>query len=86
MELSGWGKYPVIDAEVIQPLGMDNVLQSISGTPHKSVIARGLGRSYGDSSLPMCRMNSEHRLRRSRALLKRCWTGQWTIRTMRSAS
>jgi len=51
MELSGWGKYPVIDAEVMQPLGMDDVLQSISGTPSKPLIARGLGRSYGDSSL-----------------------------------
>ena len=51
MELSGWGKYPVIDSEVIQPLSMQDVLQSISGTPQKSLIARGLGRSYGDSSL-----------------------------------
>ena len=51
MELSGWGKYPVVDSEVIQPLSRQDVVQSISGTPQKSLIARGLGRSYGDSSL-----------------------------------
>ena len=51
MELSGWGKHPVIDSKVINPLSVKDVLKSISGTPQKSLIARGLGRSYGDSSL-----------------------------------
>ena len=51
MELSGWGKYPVTDSEVINPLCSNDVLESISGRPKKALIARGLGRSYGDSSL-----------------------------------
>lgn len=49
MELYGWGRYPRIQAEVICPETVadfkDQVLQS------HGLITRGLGRSYGDSSL-----------------------------------
>jgi decaprenylphospho-beta-D-ribofuranose 2-oxidase len=46
MRTSGWGRYPSIDAEVSSPLTeseCQRVLQK-----HEVLIARGLGRSYGD--------------------------------------
>ena len=51
MELSGWGKYPRIDSEVLYPLDPKDVLRRICDTAHSPLIARGLGRSYGDSAL-----------------------------------
>ncbi len=51
MELSGWDKYPTINAQVFHPLTPEDVLRCIGGNPHNPLIARGLGRSYGDSSL-----------------------------------
>ena len=51
MELTGWGKYPRINAEIIQPLNTKDVLKNISDDIRGTMIARGLGRSYGDSSL-----------------------------------
>lgn len=51
MELTGWGKYPAIDSEVIYPLSASKLLNGISSGPMSAQIARGLGRSYGDSSL-----------------------------------
>ncbi|SFC02752.1 FAD/FMN-containing dehydrogenase [Nocardioides terrae] len=46
--VSGWGRYPVVDAEVHHPRTVDDVAAVVRGGP---VTARGLGRSYGDSSL-----------------------------------
>ena len=51
MELSGWGKYPTIDSAVFHPLNPKDVLRRICGNAHNPLIARGLGRSYGDSAL-----------------------------------
>ena len=51
MELSGWGKYPTIASEVLHPLNTEDVLKRISDKAHNPLIARGLGRSYGDSAL-----------------------------------
>lgn len=50
MNLTGWGRYPHIDAKVVYPQTLDDaaaILEQSSGT----MIGRGLGRSYGDSSL-----------------------------------
>jgi FAD/FMN-containing dehydrogenase len=50
MRISGWGRYPVVDTRVDYPKtssGLDDALRSIND----GAIARGLGRSYGDSSL-----------------------------------
>lgn len=49
MKISNWGNYPVIDAEMVTPSSYDQVKQIALRSP--SLIARGLGRCYGDSSL-----------------------------------
>ena len=47
--ISGWGNYPVVKATVIRPDSVEELLQIVKETP--SLLARGNGRSYGDSSL-----------------------------------
>lgn len=47
--LSGWGRYPCIEAEVSFPLSGTQCASALAGDGSR--IARGLGRSYGDSSL-----------------------------------
>lgn len=49
MKLSGWGKYPVIEAERFTP-GTVSQLMAQLALPG-SLIPRGMGRSYGDSAL-----------------------------------
>jgi len=52
MNISGWGQYPSIDAKTLNPL-VDRDITNIFMAPGRddSLIARGLGRSYGDSAL-----------------------------------
>ena len=47
--LSGWGRYPVVETEVKRPERMQGVSEAVCAPG--SLIARGLGRSYGDASL-----------------------------------
>ncbi|NTV92095.1 MAG: FAD-binding oxidoreductase [Chlorobiaceae bacterium] len=50
-DICGWGRYPVITAEVHAPrvvFSLGDLLRDAAGS---SMLARGLGRSYGDSSL-----------------------------------
>ena len=47
MKLSGWGRYPRINAKVNSPLTIIELKKIIK----KKSIARGNGRSYGDSSI-----------------------------------
>ena len=48
MKLSGWGRYPVHDSEVVSPNDISSLRESIySG----KMIARGNGRAYGDSAI-----------------------------------
>jgi FAD/FMN-containing dehydrogenase len=49
MRLSGWGRYPVLDCRTISARGRDDVVSAIESSP--TLIARGLGRSYGDAAL-----------------------------------
>jgi decaprenylphospho-beta-D-ribofuranose 2-oxidase len=49
MKLSGWGRYPVIDARVHAP--PDEAALRRVVTSDGSVIARGNGRAYGDSAI-----------------------------------
>ena len=46
---SGWGNFPKIEAESLLPANKTAVKKAIK--EHERLIARGLGRSYGDSSL-----------------------------------
>lgn len=47
--ISGWGRYPVIEANVMRPLTASQ--GQIICKEYSGFIPRGLGRSYGDSSL-----------------------------------
>ena len=49
MKVSGWGKYPVVDGELITPQNHQELIETLKN--QKSVISRGNGRSYGDASL-----------------------------------
>lgn len=44
----GWGRTPVVDAEVLHARSVRDSVEALADGP---LIARGLGRSYGDSSL-----------------------------------
>jgi FAD/FMN-containing dehydrogenase len=48
MHLSGWGRYPVLACNVLQPRTEEHLLSAVAAGP---VIARGMGRAYGDSAL-----------------------------------
>ena len=47
--ISGWGGFPTQDAQVITPLSLSAYKTEIEH--YQSLIARGMGRSYGDSSI-----------------------------------
>jgi decaprenylphospho-beta-D-ribofuranose 2-oxidase len=49
MKLSGWGLYPQIETQVIQPRSLDELIKEVKST--NSFIPRGQGRAYGDSAL-----------------------------------
>ena len=48
MKLSGWGKHPIINTRLHKPKDIVEILNLIK---LKGVIARGNGRSYGDSAI-----------------------------------
>ena len=50
MKISGWGNYPVIDSEIVNDLSLSDV-DNIKNNKITDLIPRGLGKSYGDSSL-----------------------------------
>jgi len=49
MQLQGWGRHPVVNADIAYPSSRSSAVAAVSA-PH-IVIARGMGRSYGDSAL-----------------------------------
>ncbi|WP_421780377.1 FAD-binding protein [Kiloniella litopenaei] len=51
MLISGWGQYPRVEADVLSPSTGNGVQRSLRDDEVKPCIARGFGRSYGDSSL-----------------------------------
>ena len=51
MKIYGWGRYPVEDAEVYAPLTTADIQEYLTQKKHTGITPRGLGRSYGDSSL-----------------------------------
>lgn len=48
MKLSGWGRYPEIEAKVAEPRNTDELLALVQ---KGNAIARGNGRAYGDSAI-----------------------------------
>ena len=48
--LSGWGRTNPVTSEVVQPSSVEQLQKLIHAAPPKSLIARGLGRSYGDAA------------------------------------
>lgn len=49
MKLSGWGRYPVLEARVHRPRNVEALRQLVVSEP--LLIARGNGRAYGDSAI-----------------------------------
>ena len=49
-ELSGWGRNPVSGSAVADPLSADEVAVLLETSGSRGVIARGLGRGYGDGA------------------------------------
>jgi len=79
MKLSGWGNFPTLDATVTNFDEIDQILAYYSESPKCNTIVRGLGRSYGDSSLAddilsMLRMDSFIRFDPVTGVL-RCYAG-----------
>ncbi|NGZ86549.1 FAD-binding oxidoreductase [Duganella aceris] len=50
MRIHGWGRYPVAEARVLAPATATQLAGALAGAG-EPLIARGLGRSYGDSAL-----------------------------------
>lgn len=51
MKLSGWGRYPHIDSTESRPAHVQSIQSLLESLQTPDLIARGLGRSYGDSAL-----------------------------------
>ncbi len=52
MEVTGWGRFPKITAEIFEPADSQSLQKFLSSQNKSSkCISRGAGRSYGDSSL-----------------------------------
>jgi decaprenylphospho-beta-D-ribofuranose 2-oxidase len=49
-ELSGWGRNPISAADVVEPVSGAEIDAVLSSPPDRGVIARGLGRCYGDAA------------------------------------
>ena len=51
MNISGWGNNNIIRSDIFYPTNEDEIIKIIKGLNSEGIIARGLGRSYGDISL-----------------------------------
>lgn len=49
-ELTGWGRTSPSAAEVLTPVTRDEVVDAVAHPPERGLLARGLGRSYGDAA------------------------------------
>ena len=56
--LSGWGRYPLQQSQQYHATHRQNVSDFVVKTPNE-LIARGLGRSYGDSALANTTLNTQ---------------------------
>jgi decaprenylphospho-beta-D-ribofuranose 2-oxidase len=48
--LTGWGRTHPVTAQVVAPAGLESLQELLRQAPPHSLIARGLGRSYGDAA------------------------------------
>jgi decaprenylphospho-beta-D-ribofuranose 2-oxidase len=48
--LSGWGRTAPTRARVVEPDRIDQIVERVGGAGPRGVVARGLGRSYGDAA------------------------------------
>src|SRR4030088_1709029 len=46
--LRGWGRTAPTTAQVLEPRSLDDVRAAVAAAGPRGIIARGLGRSYGD--------------------------------------
>ncbi|WP_299593111.1 FAD-binding oxidoreductase [uncultured Microbulbifer sp.] len=60
MKLSGWGRYPKVECQPQFPQTGTDVVQLLERGPEGTFIARGLGRSYGDSALAEATLHSAY--------------------------
>ena len=52
MEIAGWGRFPVVTADVHEPVDFSSLqMLLVSNDPATKLVPRGAGRSYGDSAL-----------------------------------
>lgn len=49
-EISGWGRTNSIISAVAEPVNTEQIIELINTSKSKSIISRGLGRSYGDAA------------------------------------
>ena len=59
MQLSGWGRYPKIEARLQEPPGVREIAKLLK-TTSTPCIPRGAGRSYGDSALAEVAISSRY--------------------------
>src|SRR2546430_503854 len=51
LQISGWGNYPVGEAEAYRPERVREAREVVASAPQQTVISRGMGRSYGDACM-----------------------------------
>ena len=73
-ELSGWGRFPVVE-------GTERVSEDFERSTAGAALSRGLGRSYGDASLPVAPTDVVANSRRANRLLSRPKTARCECRS-----
>ena len=76
MAFSGWGRYPTLESRLFEPVSASEIEASLGssepwGTP---VIARGAGRSYGDSALAETLISTRYLDNFSSLTTSACWS------------
>lgn len=52
MELTGWGRFPTVTADVFEPVDFSSLqMLIVNSNDSRKLVTRGSGRSYGDSAL-----------------------------------